>query len=629
MSKRHRDHCLALALAGVLTCAHLTLAVRTALAASGELDSSFGTGGIVTTPVGSNSLARAVVVQPDGNIVVAGAGLGPSTDFALVRYLPNGALDSTFGSGGIVTTSLSTGSDTVIGLVLQADGKLVAAGVRNSGSTSDVALARYDAAGVLDPTFGSGGLVTTVVSAQSDAANSVALQADGKIVIGGTASGTFSSGSAMVARYNADGGLDATFDGDGIVTTSIRSLSYFRDVIVQGDGKIVAAGWASFYPALGDFALARYDGVGMLDGAFGTGGITTTDVNGADEAYRVRQIASNELVVAGPVLPSGDFNLADFGLARYTTAGILDGTFGTGGISQTPIGPSTDRPFGLALQSDGKLIVAGETRSGGDADVAVVRYLENGTLDSGFGIGGIALADFGSTFDVAYAAAVQSDGRIVVAGGNGQITVARFRVDGDPLPSPTPTATTMPTATRTPTATPGCAAAPLVGCRTPAVPEKATLLLKKGATADKDQVRWKWSKGAFTTKAEFGSPLATTYYQFCVYDGAGIVVDATIPAGGTCSGKPCWKETRSGYQYKSKDLAPHGVAKLGLKEGASGKAQVSVQGKGALLALPALPISTSPLTAQLVGKNGTCFSAVYSFPPVQKNDSKQFKDKAD
>jgi hypothetical protein len=206
-----------------------------------------------------------------------------------------------------------------------------------------------------------------------------------------------------------------------------------------------------------------------------------------------------------------------------------------------------------------------------------------------------------------------------------------------PTPTATPTKTVTPTPTVTATA-PTCASGPIAGCRTPAVGAKASLQYKDRVGVDtKDQLQWKWSKGSVTTKAEFGTPLTTTSYQLCIYDGASaLIFDATIPAGGLCGAsnpKPCWKDKPKGFDYKDKDLTPDGVNQLKLREGlVAGKAQIQLKAKGALLDDPALPFG-QPVTVQLHNaESGLCWEAVYSFPAgknVAGPPVGQFKDKAD
>jgi len=177
--------------------------------------------------------------------------------------------------------------------------------------------------------------------------------------------------------------------------------------------------------------------------------------------------------------------------------------------------------------------------------------------------------------------------------------------------------------------TPGCGATPQLGCRQPAQPGKAVLLLKNKTPDSGDLLTWKWTKGAVTPKADFGSPTTITAYQLCIYDGASSLVSSTaIPAGGTCAGKPCWSEKSSGFKYADKDATPNGITKITLKQGlAPGVAKIGLKGKGTNLNLPGLPLA-QPVTVQLRNGDGVCWEAVYG-APAGKNDGAQFKDKSD
>jgi uncharacterized delta-60 repeat protein len=289
-----------------------------ALAAGGDLDQTFGGDGNVTTNFTSgNDGAGDLAIQPDGKIVAAGRASGTAGfgRFALARYKPNGALDTTFGGDGKVATNFTVGSDWANGVLIQADGKIVAAGTANVGR---FALARYNPNGTLDATFSGDGKVTTNLTSGVDIAAGVASQADGKIVAGGEAGFCCEwTGSFALALYNPDGTLDTTFSGDGKVTTNFTSGDdVATDVAIQADGKIVAAGHAGFFGLGARFALARYKTDGTLDTSFsGNGKVTTNFTAGFDSAQGVAIQADGKIVAAGGAF-FGERD-ARFALARY------------------------------------------------------------------------------------------------------------------------------------------------------------------------------------------------------------------------------------------------------------------------------------------------------------------------
>jgi len=397
----------------------------------GSLDATFGTGGIITTSIGtSNDWGEDIAMQTDGKIVVAGStfGIGSNSDFAVARYNTDGSLDTTFGTGGIVTTSISIG-DKANAVAIQSDGKIVAAGYSNNGSLTSFALIRYNANGSLDTTFGTGGIVTnTIVSGYSNASG-IAVQADGKIVLAGSCN----DGSKLdfaVARYTANGSLDTTFGTNGVVATSVGSTSDIANsVAIQPDGKIILAGASSNSSYNSDFALVRYTADGLLDTTFGTGGVVVTAiVSGNDTPYTVAVLTDGKIIAAGY---SYNGSNEDFALVRYIAGGSLDTTFGTGGIVTTAIGTGNDTVSGLAIQADGKIVTAGTSYNGTKSYFALARYNTGGTLDSTFGTGGIVTTAIGTKVDSVHSVAIQADGRIVAAGvssngSNFDIAVVRY-----------------------------------------------------------------------------------------------------------------------------------------------------------------------------------------------------------
>ncbi|MDK9495164.1 calcium-binding protein [Streptomyces katrae] len=409
-----------------------------ALGAPGDPDPAFDGDGRVATDFGGGGYdeSRGMVIQPDGKIVTVGLTVpaaGGYSDFALARYNTDGSLDPTFnGDGdndGRITTDLRGGDDTADAVAVQPDGKLVVAGYSADpdGGGGAFTVARFHANGSLDTTFdGSGFTVTDFGTGGPQEAHAVVIQPGGAIVAAG-GSGT----EVAVARYNAaDGSPDSTFGDGGKVTTGFAGGSATAfDVTLQADNKIVIAGRSGYnYPSNeSDFALARYQPNGSLDTAFGDGGRVTTPFAGADVANGVKVQPDGKIVTAG----NSGF---DFALARYNPAdGSLDGTFDGDGKVTTDFGTNTlDGAADLALQSDGRIVAAGISL----ADFGVARYNTDGSLDNGFGTGGKVHTDvsFGY-FDTANAVALQSDGKIVVSGNTGDDRgLVRYQVTTPPPP---------------------------------------------------------------------------------------------------------------------------------------------------------------------------------------------------
>ncbi|GAB4483392.1 MAG: hypothetical protein OHK0044_32620 [Burkholderiaceae bacterium] len=383
------------------------------VAARGDLDPTFGSGGKVTTPIGAtDDLAYAVALAPDGRIVVAGASAnGADYDFALARYNADGSLDTTFGIGGKVVTAIG-GSDHIYAMALAPDGRIVAAGAAYSITGRYVALARYNADGSLDTSFGNGGKVVTAIGGANASAYAVVLAPSGKIVVAG-ASHNGADYDFALARYNTDGTPDTSFGGGGKVVTPIGSSDDGAQALALApDGRIVVAGYSRGGTG-NDFALARYNADGSLDTSFGNGGkIVTAMGTGDAAAYALALAPDGRIVVAGYSI-GADY---DFALARYNADGSLDATFGSGGKVVTRVGSGDDAPKALALAPDGRIVVAGSSGSGANSDFALARYNADGSLDTSFGNGGKVTIGIGTIASLAYAMALAPDGRIVVAG---------------------------------------------------------------------------------------------------------------------------------------------------------------------------------------------------------------------
>jgi len=352
---------------------------------TGSLDSTFGINGIRTTFLGGvENQINALVIQPDGKIVVGGQGTVDNT-FALVRYTIDGTPDSTFGTAGTVVTPLGIPA-AIVGIALQSDGKIVVVGQPSSGSTMFI-VARYYENGAIDnglqggSGFGTAGVALIDLSG-ADESSSIAIQEDGKIVVGGSA-GPLGTRTFAAARLDTNGALDLSFGGVGSVTTAFPADAQGANLIVQPDGKIILIGSTGQLNTR-DFALVRYNSDGTLDSGFGIGGIATTEVGSNDQIFQVVLQPDGKLVVAG----FSDVNGIDnFALARYNGDGVLDVTFNPSGsmpgVVVTPFnGGLASQAFQVALQQNGSIVASGKifTVSGSNFGFALTRYLNNNPL---------------------------------------------------------------------------------------------------------------------------------------------------------------------------------------------------------------------------------------------------------
>lgn len=385
------------------------------IAAVGDLDRTLGGDGTVVTDFGADDYAFDVAVQRDGKIVVVGVSyLSVGSASWIARYTVGGALDGSFGSGGVIRPDFGLSSANAV--IVQADGKLVVAGLGFlPNRSSDFVVARYNPDGSLDASFDGDGRVFTDFG-YGDSAYALAIQRDGKIIAAGNARSSLSrdSNEFGVARYNPDGSLDASFDGDGRVLTAFTPLTDLAvDAVVQNDGKIVVAGFAGFSfdpPHNQDHALARYNADGSLDAGFDGDGKVTTAPGTYTEDVSLQ--ADGKILLAGRQV------------LRYNRDGSLDSSYGQGGKANT--GDMSVRA--VLVQPDAKIIAVGDV----GIDFAIMRLDSRGNVDQSFG-GGRVVTDVGpGTDDFPAAAALQRDRRIVVAGSaavRGQpsnVAVARY-----------------------------------------------------------------------------------------------------------------------------------------------------------------------------------------------------------
>jgi uncharacterized delta-60 repeat protein len=330
-----------------------------------------------------------------------------------------GGLDLSFDSDGSTVANII--SEGVEDIVVQQDGRIVAVGTDGGGNLGDLGnfiVSRYNSNGSLDTTFDGDGTASVDFAGLRDVPYSVVVDSSGRIVVGGWSR---ELGFALV-RLNSDGSLDATFDSDGKVSTNISGTANeaIRSLVIDSNGKIVVAGTVQ----TADIAVARYNTNGSLDTTFAGGGIAIVDFSSRDIAAEVRLQSDGKIVVAGTAVP---LNVGNFALARLNTGGTLDNTFGINGKTTTGISSNgTTLASAMELQSDGKVVVGGTAHFGPSQDFALARYTANGVLDTTFDSDGIASTNFAGSDDNNLGdVAITGDGKIIAAG-NGFIT-GRYR----------------------------------------------------------------------------------------------------------------------------------------------------------------------------------------------------------
>jgi uncharacterized delta-60 repeat protein len=344
----------------------------------GSVDQSFGEAGKVITSF-SEQWARAtsVVVQPDQKIVVAGYTETGEVVGLIIRYNQNGSLDQTFNGTGIVRTDVPTGGWAgIYSVKLQPDGKIVAAGFGGPLSAHAFAVFRYNPDGTPDTTFNLTGQILTIIGNIYDTASALAIQPDGRIVVAGSVQVVDVRGRSQlifcVVRYNDDGTLDSSFNHSGKATTFIAYHDAAQSVAIQPDGKIIVGGW-SYNGSTEDFALARYSPNGTLDRSFNGTGTVTTHVGNSSYCFSLALQGDGKIIAAGRINLFGFQNHS--ALVRYLPDGSLDTTFNQTGKIITLIGNYSDQVGAVAFQPDGKIVVAGSSAdTNGEGRFAVARY---------------------------------------------------------------------------------------------------------------------------------------------------------------------------------------------------------------------------------------------------------------
>jgi uncharacterized delta-60 repeat protein len=410
----------------------ITLAlVSTSLWAGGALDTSFnGFGKKAVVFTTATSEASSVIKQSDGKLFVAG---NAGSNMAVVRLNADGSLDTTFSGTGKKTVVFTGLANETRSAIQQSDGKLVVAGDTYDAaigfSTCNMALVRLNTDGSLDTTFNTYGKKTIDFGGNEDIAYSVIQQNDGKLVVAGRTRNSTASNMALV-RLNTDGSLDSTFNGTGkktVVFTSLNGIAY--SVIQQGDGKLVIVGDTfSSTTSSNNITLVRLNTDGSLDTTFNGNGKKTV-IFTSGNAYTGGAILQSDgkLVVAGDTYDSTTSS-ENMALARLNTDGSLDTTFDGYGKKTIDFGGNEDYAWSMIQQNDGKLVIAGETmNSTSSANMALVRLNTNGSLDTTFDGDGKKTVIFTGLSSIASSVIQQGDGKLVVAGNaGGNMAVVRL-----------------------------------------------------------------------------------------------------------------------------------------------------------------------------------------------------------
>ncbi len=303
-----------------------------------------------------------------------------------------------------------------LALGLQSNGRPVIAGVNFSCNKSQILVARYSTDGILDGTLNGTGYVSTIFGADA-AGKAITLQTDGKIVVSG-----FSDNTIALLRFTTGGVLDSTFGNNGRVNLNL-GLDEQGNAVMMQSGKILVAGNATVAGAT-QFFVCRFNSTGALDAGFGTSGITTTLIGDGASANAMATQSTGKIILAGTAVVNGQ---VVFALARYSSSGVLDNTFGISGTSYAPINTFA-AGSGMVIDSSNRIILAGFSINNGNHNIAIARFTSNGTLDGTFGTSGVQLIDIpDTTIDQGLGVAIQADGNIVIAGKSGaNIVVARL-----------------------------------------------------------------------------------------------------------------------------------------------------------------------------------------------------------
>lgn len=360
-----------------------------ALGATPVRDPSFGSGGMVQTDLSGNDLPADIAITRSGQIIVAGSSDdGSGSDFAVVRYLPDGSPDPTFSADGQVLTDLG-GDDSAHSVAIQRDGKIVVIGDSWTPGNIRLAIVRYTPDGLLDPTFGEAGIVLTLFPGLYSFGTDVAIQRNGMIVVSGISIVDGEGERMAVARFAQDGSLDPTFGGGDGMTLLDQYMAESHESAVRRDGTILLSGNAG--DSAEDFVVGGLTKTGQVLASFGVDGVAVTDLGGNDFSETLLVRRNGRLVSAGWTDAAGGVDIA---LVMLNARGRPVTSFGTDGTVITDLG-GVDEARAIASTADGGILVAGNSDADGTVDFILVKYTATGSLDTSFGDGGVLRFDLG------------------------------------------------------------------------------------------------------------------------------------------------------------------------------------------------------------------------------------------
>lgn len=337
--------------------------------ADGTIDNSFATNGTGYAPDSTSISSFSAVMQPDGKIIVCGDYYnGAGYNFRLTRFKADGSVDSSFGTNGRVSTPVGTGTVDNIGrnVLLQSDGKIILAGGTRFNGNYDFIVLRYKTDGQLDSTYGTNGMTIAAPSAMDDNAYAIAMQQDGKVVqVGDHYDGT--TWSLVVLRYDTSGHLDNTFGTGGQVIMPVGSADiYGYSVLVQRSSqKIVVGAYSVTYGN----TLLRFGSDGTLDNSFGNSGMSYRSFNVSDHANFIDTLSDGQIILANRSTLNNTY-----AFAKFSSDGLLDTTIGDSGMVVATVNAGYDYSTTLAIDGSNHIVIGGYNNTANGNNIVMARF---------------------------------------------------------------------------------------------------------------------------------------------------------------------------------------------------------------------------------------------------------------